>query len=647
MEDDTIKALPPSELHLNPAKAYLVTGGASGFGIEIGKWLVEKGAKHLVLISRSGPKTEYDNYWIDQLKKSGINVMLENINLSSLSDVQASVKRITAVAPIGGLIHGAAVLQDSTIQNLDEKVFAKVFVPKAIGAWNLHVALENTPVDFFLSLSSISSVFGLPGQSNYSAANNFLDKLVAYRKLKGLHAQSVNLGVLGQYAGMSREGGNVLKVLENQGWLALSLKQITSKLERILLEGDTVRMAANIDWVRFRDFFGHLKSDQKFAHLLSDEALNLGGAKSGAESLKDKVKNLVSGEASAFLISNLKDALARILGTTADKLDETKSVSAIGLDSLMMNQLRNWIQQKLEISYPLMKMAKGPSIVELSGHLMEDIAKSGGSIAVSDTSGITSEEDIEVINNWFIHRKSDSTEAKRIKLFMFHSMGASASMFGHFIYNPPANCDVYCIQLPGRENRSNEPIYTDLQPLLNDLEQAMLPLLDGDFAIYGHSYGGIIAFEMTRRLRNKYQKEPLHFFSSATMAPQITLTWKNRDVMRESTISANSEQKLIGLMSYIDDLDFVKKILPLMRQDMPLLMGYDYQVEDKFDFPITVFSAIEDEVTLPEEMAEWKEQTNNTFRQELVHGDHWFISRNKDFIAAQITKDLESTLIEN
>jgi surfactin synthase thioesterase subunit len=125
------------------------------------------------------------------------------------------------------------------------------------------------------------------------------------------------------------------------------------------------------------------------------------------------------------------------------------------------------------------------------------------------------------------------------------------------------------------------------------------------------------------------------------------LTWKNRDVMRESTISANSEQKLIGLMSYIDDLDFVKKILPLMRQDMPLLMGYDYQVEDKFDFPITVFSAIEDEVTLPEEMAEWKEQTNNTFRQELVHGDHWFISRNKDFIAAQITKDLESTLIEN
>ena len=64
-----------------------------------------------------------------------------------------------------------------------------------------------------LSLSSISAVFGLPGQSNYSSANNFLDKLVTYRKSKGLHAQSINLGVLGQYAGMSKEGGNVLKVL--------------------------------------------------------------------------------------------------------------------------------------------------------------------------------------------------------------------------------------------------------------------------------------------------------------------------------------------------------------------------------------------------------------------------------------------------
>src|SRR6185295_8583100 len=101
----------------------------------------------------------------------------------------------------------------------------------------LHLALGDEPVEFFLMLSSISAVFGLPGQSNYSAANNFLDKLVLQRRLQGLAAQSVELGVM---AGMSREGGAVLNVLESQGWRPLSLGQVLAKVERILLEDGSV-----------------------------------------------------------------------------------------------------------------------------------------------------------------------------------------------------------------------------------------------------------------------------------------------------------------------------------------------------------------------------------------------------------------------
>ena len=78
---------------------------------------------------------------------------------------------------------------------------------------------------------------------------------------------------------------------------------------------------------------------------------------------------------------------------------------------------------------------------------------------------------------------------------------------------------------------------------------------------------------------------------------------------------------------------------------MALLVDYDYEDDRKFDFPITVFSAIEDEVTLPEEMEPWKDHTVADFRQELVHGDHWFVSRNKDYIRTQITQDLNRLLI--
>lgn len=649
MEGHTVRALPAARLTLDPNKLYLITGGASGFGLELAKWLVDRGATRLALVSRSGPKSDYDRSWIDALRVRGVEILLPQVDLASVTMVTEMVAQVRALGNIGGVIHGAAILQDSTIQNMDRARFEQVFAAKAIGAWNLHEALRTDSLDFFLMLSSISSVFGLPGQSNYSAANNFLDKLAAHRHTQGLPAQSVDLGVLGQYAGMSKEGGPVLNVLENQGWLPLTLEQVTAKIERILLEGDVVRMAANIDWQRFREFFGHLRSDARFAHLLTDEALNL-KKRSGGESLRESLQALEEGEANQALIRHLTEALARILGAGPEKIDATLSVSAIGLDSLMMNQLRNWIQQKLEINYPLMRMVKGPSLVELAAQLRQEFTKSdttSDTPQLLDNSGIASEEEIEVVNRWFVRRKHQPGEApSRIKLFMFHSMGAGASMFAHFLYNPPPDCEVYCVQLPGRENRQEEAPYTDLQALLGDLEEALLPLLEGEFAFYGHSYGGIIAFETARLLRRKYGLMPVHFFASATMAPQITLTWKNRDVMRESTISTNSEQKLIGLMSYIDDLDFVKQILPGMRRDMPLLMGYDYQDDTPLECPITVFSAIEDEVTLPEEMREWKRQTSAQFRQELVHGDHWFVSRNKELIGVQIARDIQDHVLQ-
>ncbi|UXP34082.1 SDR family NAD(P)-dependent oxidoreductase [Reichenbachiella agarivorans] len=648
MEDTTVHALPMTRLSLSPDLSYVVTGGASGFGLEMAKFLANRGAKNLVMVSRSGAKTDYDKNWISKLQEEGVNISIEKLDLSHRDQVQEMISRVNSTLPIGGLVHSAGIIDDSTIQGMDKDLFKKVFIPKAIGAWNLHLATESLDLDFFLTLSSISAVVGFPGQSNYSSANNFLDKLAIYRRSKGLNAQSVNLGVLGNFAGMSKDAGNLLNVLENQGWNPLTLHQVTSKVETMLLEGAAVRMTANIDWLKFREFFYHLKNDAKLNHLLSDENLKVSSAKSSSDSLRDQIITS-NGEALGILTINLKEALARILGTVPDKLDENKSISAIGLDSLMMNQLRNWMLQKLEFNYPLMKISKGPSIVEMSNHIIDSLRSTGTETGVAnDESGISTEEDIEVINKWFVHKKNEEGyPSNNIKLFMFHSMGAGASMFNDFMYDAPLGTDVYAVQMPGRENRKKEGFFSHIEDLLEDLEQSILPLLDGPFAFFGHSFGGIVAFELTRILRAKHGKEPIRFFSSATMAPQMTHTWKNLDVMAQTTISSNSEQKLLGLMTYIDDIEYVKKILPIMRLDMALLINYDFVEADKFNCPITVFSAIEDEVTLPEEMTPWQEHTTAEFKQELVHGDHWFVSRNKDFIRQRISADLKLVLVEN
>ncbi|EEP93157.1 type I polyketide synthase [Yersinia kristensenii] len=652
MENQTINALPATDLVLNMHKVYLISGGTTGFGIELARWMVDKGARKLVLASRGGPKTDYDRAIIHSLQQRQVQILLLRVDITCVTSVAEMVTQAKALGPLGGIIHSAAVLHNNTIQNIERENISRAYSAKAMGAWNLHQALPDKHIDFFLIISSMTSIFGFPEQSIYSAANNFVDKLVDYRRMRGLPAQSVNFGILGEFAGMSRDVDLIINVLESQGLLTMTLKQTLASVERIILDGVSTRMTANIDWPRFFDYFRHLRSDKRISHLLSKNINGVRNTQLESESLRSKIQAMDISGGERELLEHLTQALAQILGCTVDKIESTKSLASIGMDSLMLNQLRHWIQQKLEINYPLMRIAKGPSLLVLASELKQMLSNNQETNAVdSDDSGITSDKEVEVVNKWFVCiRRKEGDVLKKNKLFMIPSMGAGATMFAHFLYNPPEDCEVYSVQLPGRENRLHDALYTHLTPLLNDLEKVLIDVLaedkqqhnwQGGVVIYGHSYGGIIAFELCRLLRRKYGITPIHFFASATMPPQLTGKWKNQDTMRESSITSNSAQKILGLLSYIDDADFINKVLPGMRRDMPLLMSYDYQDDSPLSCPITVFSAIEDEVTQAEEMALWAEQTTSRFQQYLVHGDHWFVSRNKEFIGEKIAAELE------
>ncbi|WP_053404616.1 type I polyketide synthase [Persicobacter sp. CCB-QB2] len=646
MEEESVPVLPAHELQFSAEAAYVVSGGASGFGLEVAKWMAENGAGELVLLSRSGTKSDYDREVVAYMESLGCKVSLPKVDITD----EAALKGIFAevAAPIKGLIHSAAVLDDCTMPNLDANRFMRVYNPKAMGAWALHKASLGHDMDFFLSFSSISAVFGLPGQANYSSANNFLDRLATYRQSLGLAGNSVNLGVLGDYAGMSKDGGQVIDVLEAQGWTMLTLKQIRETFAKIILQGSTQRMVANLDFKRFKDFFPQLATDRRFAELMN--ASNGDGAGAGG-SLKDQVMAKSADEQAPFLQEQLQHALAKILGTSPDKIDIPTPISKMGLDSLMQNQVRNWISQKLEVNYPLMKIAKGPSLVDLAADLLagfaaEDTAEAKTPEITTDISGIEQADDLEILGDkWFVHKKREDNA--KLRLFCFHPVGAGASMFNQFIYEMNEEVDVYAVQLPGRENRKDETNLTEFFDVIDELERVMLPLLDKPFAFYGHSFGGILAYELQHRLREKHGLCPEHSFVSGTISAHLTPTWRNqRDTIHETADETNSEAKLMGLMSYIDDEAFVRQILPIMRKDMELIMGYDYQDKQNFEWPITAFAAEEDEVVLPEEMAPWAQHTDGKFELHVLHGDHWFLSRNKDFIMSTVEKALLSTTVE-
>lgn len=641
MEDNTIKALPARELHLNPDKVYIITGGASGLGIELAQWLVDKGAKKLVLISRSGPKTAYDHRVIEELRRQQILILLPEIDLLSPTEVDKGIELAKSLGSVAGIIHCAGILQDALITNLDRTTFTTAFAAKAIGGWNLHQALKNQQLDFFLLISSMTTVFGVGGQSYYAAANRFLEQLAYYRSLLGLPSQCIKIGLLDHFAGMSDT--SLINSTENKGILVLNKQEILKKIEQTILDGSINRLAANLDWSRIRSHFNHLNNDLRYAHLFNKQSNQL----SDDSDLQQNIQSLDVKEIQKNLVQHLTAALARILGTTTDKIEQGKSLSAIGLDSLMLNQLRYWILEKLDISYPLMRMVKGVSILELATQLQQELNNpKAPQPPAGDDSGITSEDGIEVSNKWFVHlTRTKNEQLKKTKLFMIPALGTGASMYAHFLYNAPTDCEVLAVQLPGRENRLNENSYIHLTPLLDDLETALVTQLkddrqhhdwQGDIALYGHSYGGLVAFELCRRLSKKYGLLPSHLFVSATTAPHLINTWKQRHTLDSEGSRSLSEQIILELSTSIDNVDFIKKIIPGMQRDMPLLTNYEYQPDEPLSCPITVLSAIEDQSVLVAEMAQWQIQTHAAFKQHLVHGDHWFIIRSKEFVSKQI-----------
>ncbi len=648
LEKSEINVLPPRTLSLSPDATYLITGGASGFGLWLAKWLAEKGARHLVLVSRSGCKTEEDREIVDRLERQGLEINLVNIDITKYEDVKMVLSMVSeTMPPLKGIIHSAAVLEDATLANMDQHRFFKVFGPKALGAWNLHQGTKEDHLDFFLMLSSISSMFGLPGQSNYSSANNFLDKLAHYRQSRGWAGSSANLGVLGNYAGMSKGGGNVLNVLANQGWLPLSFRQVSDKIENILLQKPAQRMAANLDWKRFKDFFAHLNEDFRFEEFIKEAQLNAGKEKQSGSTLIDQVLSTDLEQRPLILQEKIADALARILGTTSDKIEQEVPISNMGLDSLMLNQLRNWIHQKLEINYPLMRIAKGPSIRELALQLLKELApdQNESHVNTNDASGISNDPDMEVLAEKWLVRNKKNNQTINHRIFCIHPVGAGASMFTHFLYNQPKNTDVLAIQLPGRENRANEAPYENMPLLIEDLANIIKPYTDKPFIILGHSFGGIVGFELIKYLRSKFGITPLHLFITGTIAPQLTKEWKKRESIHQTSKHSSSVEKILKTINYIDDVEFLKSIIPVMRHDMPLIMNYPYAADEPFDFPITGFAADKDEVVLISEVKCWKEQTKSEFNLEIVEGDHWFLGRNRDLVLQRLTEALDDAKV--
>ena len=182
-------------LDLSDDASYLITGGLGGLGLSVAQWLIDRGARHLVLSSRSGAATPEAQQAVKDLEDAGADVRVIKADVSDAKSVDSLFDEIESSGhELKGVIHAAGVSGVAAVKEMTVDQFEDVLQGKVLGAWNIHRRIADQPLDFFVLFSSIASVWGSAGQAHYAAANQFLDSLAHYRRANGAVATSVNWG---------------------------------------------------------------------------------------------------------------------------------------------------------------------------------------------------------------------------------------------------------------------------------------------------------------------------------------------------------------------------------------------------------------------------------------------------------------------
>jgi acyl transferase domain-containing protein/acyl-CoA synthetase (AMP-forming)/AMP-acid ligase II/NAD(P)-dependent dehydrogenase (short-subunit alcohol dehydrogenase family)/SAM-dependent methyltransferase/aryl carrier-like protein len=411
------------KIEFRPDGTYLVTGGIGFLGLKLVRWMLEKGARHFVLTSRrefpareAWPQmTPQHPAWdqlqrIQELESLGASVTVVQADVTQPPQMASVIDQTQASAmPLRGIIHAAGVSDYCELNRLTQERLEQVLKAKTEGAWVLHQLSLNLELDHFICFSSAGSVWGAKGQGAYDAANYFLDALAHYRQSLGLSGLSVNWGMIGA-GGMvdevSRQWLNRLGILEfpaDQGFEAMAF---------LLANQAAQGVVANINWAAFKPIY----ESQRARPLLDNIAVGPQFIESGPDRLSQLEagtdlsgstlkQQLISAPASrrrSLLQEHIEDQLRLVLGFNSTRtIDPEQGFFELGMDSLMVVELRDRLEKSLGIEFSSSIVFDFPNLRQLTDYLANEILnldtrQESSFIAVSST-GISPSEPIAII----------------------------------------------------------------------------------------------------------------------------------------------------------------------------------------------------------------------------------------------------------
>uniref|UniRef100_A0A670Y7Z6 Fatty acid synthase n=1 Tax=Pseudonaja textilis TaxID=8673 RepID=A0A670Y7Z6_PSETE len=437
-----------------PNKSYIITGGLGGFGLELAQWLVERGAKMLVLTSRSGIRTGYQAKRVQEWKQLGVQVLVSTSDVATLEGAQQLIQEASQLGPVGGIFNLAMVLKDAMLENQTPELFYEVNKPKYSGTLNLdQVTRQRCPkLDHFVAFSSVSCGRGNAGQSNYGFANSTMERICEQRRHDGLPGLAIQWGAIGDV-------GIVLETMgTNDTVIGGTLPQRISSCLDVL------------------DHFLNQPHPVMSSFVLAEKLL----AKSDGGSQRDLV-----------------EAVAHILGVRdVNSLNADTSLADLGLDSLMGVEVR----QTLERDYDIVMSMRDVRLLTIN-KLREFSSKSGTQDTDKTVFFAQPTDQLRVDLNSLLVNPDGPTivplnEVKNTEspLFLIHPIEGSITVFNTLaskLHIP--SYGLQCTKAAPLDSIQNLASY-----YINCIKEIQPK---GPYRISGYSFGACVAFEMCCQLQ--------------------------------------------------------------------------------------------------------------------------------------------------
>ncbi|MER6434102.1 type I polyketide synthase [Streptomyces sp900105245] len=366
-----------------PDGTYLITGGLGGVGMEVAHWLVERGARRLILLGRTGlPHREtWDTVHdaslrakidaIRELEDAGASIAVMKADVGDPDQMRAVFHDLrTNYPPLRGIMHAAGTIAPELITDLTPQTMATVFRSKVAGTLVLDELIHGISLDHLVLFSSVESVIGMRGQAPYAAANSFLESYAHQRTQAGHPTVAVHWGVWGGTGLVARE--DEARFLSTHGLQQMQPEDALEQLGAVISSRVSSRVVSAMDWPVFRAAFVNTPSRSNYLeHVGSARSMSAPSTKQ--LSLANQLAQVSAADRAHMVTRHIREIVAASLQCAPEKLDARSALTSLGLDSLLAAEVRNRIQLDLGVQVPMLALIRG-STAGLSAKVIEALS---------------------------------------------------------------------------------------------------------------------------------------------------------------------------------------------------------------------------------------------------------------------------------